>query len=221
MTKIETPDEILAKAQKANYDMLAYARGARQSVAAVRSERYEWNRSKSTVDGRLVHYFRQRGESVIGILGPAESESWKGVTYKLITDSGEIIRIPGNRQLARLIKRTKCTYQRVRIEYLGKRYLTSRHYEKCYAIHPAPLKDLPIFNTKAARETMAKLKQISDVANERATGKSDERTAEEKKEARRRFVMHMTAAGHKFKRETLKEFKGEAWADKALGGMGE
>ena len=137
---VETPEEILAAAKKAKYDMLAFARHGRRVVAALASERYEWNRSKSTVDGRLMHYFRERGETLTGTLGKPNYENWKGLSYPVVMDDGKtIVRIPGNRRLQTEIERLKCIHQRITIEYLGKRYLTSRHYEKIYAIHPAPL----------------------------------------------------------------------------------
>ena len=217
--KAESDEDILAKAKSNKYDMLAFARGARRSLAAVRSERFEWNRSKSTIDGRPIHYFRTRGESLTGVLGAAEFELWKGVSYKLILDDGSVVRLPGNRQLNKLIRDAKCVYLRVRVEYLGKRYLTSRHYEKCYAIHPAPLKDESILDTKAGREALANLEQLTGLKaarGSRATKANDTRTPEHKREARRKFVKNMVAQGHTFKRETLKEFAGEPWADKAL-----
>lgn len=160
-TTAETVEEILAAAKKAKYDMLAFARGARRSLAAVRSSRHEWNRSKSTIDGLPMHYFRTPGETVTGIVGPAEFELWKGLSYRFILDDGSVGRLPGNRQLNKLIKDTKCQYLRVRIEYLGKEWLTSRHYQKTYAIHPAPLKDQSILDTKKGREVMAKLAQLT------------------------------------------------------------
>ncbi len=215
--KAESVEEILAKAKATKYDMLAFARGARRSLAAVRSERYEWNRTKSTIDSLAIHYFRTPGETLTGILGPAEFELWKGVSYRLILDDGSVVRLPGNRQLNRLIKDSGCVYLRVRIEYLGKRWLTTRHYEKCYAIHPAPLKDESILDTKAGRETMAKLGLLHQSrVNRRPTKANDTRTAEQKKDARRKFLKHMSAAGHNFAPATLREFKGEPWAEKAI-----
>lgn len=213
----ESVEEILAAAQKAKYDMLAFARGARRSLAAVRSSRHEWNRSKSTIDGLPIHYFRVPGETLTGTLGPGEFELWKGLSYRLILDDGSVVRLPGNRQLNRLIKDTKCVYLRVRIEYLDKEWLTSRHYQKCYAIHPAPLKDESIMDTKAGRECLAKLGLIHQSRVERRPTKAnDTRTAEQKKEARRKFLKNLVAAGHTFKPSTLKEFNVEPWAKAAI-----
>lgn len=154
---VETPAQILAAAKKATYDMLAFARGAKTSAAAIRSERFEWNRSQSTIDDSPIHYFRTRGETLTGTLGPAEFESWKGTTHKLVLDDGSFVRLPGNRQLTKLIARTKCVYLRITIEYLGKRWLTSRHYEKVYAIHPAPLSAESIADTKEGRAVLAQV----------------------------------------------------------------
>jgi hypothetical protein len=212
---VESPEEILAAAKKSSYDMLAFARGARRSAAAIRGERFEWNRRKSTIDGATIHYFRTPGETLVGILGPAEFESWKGVSYKLILDDGSYVRLPGNRQLNRLIHDAQCVHLRIKIEYLGKRWLTSRHYEKVYAIHPAPLSAESILDTKAGREVMAKLGQISS-SSRKAKPAAAKRTPEETKEARRTFLRNMVKSGHKIKPETLKEFKGEDWADKAI-----
>jgi hypothetical protein len=137
--KPETVAQIRAKAAKIRPDPAKFARAQRRSDAAQRSERFEWNRSKSTVDGILIHYFRIRGESITGILCAPDYESFKGLTYKLLLDDDTITRLPGNRQLNRVIKDADCLYQRVTITYLGKRWLTTRHYEKVYAISQAPL----------------------------------------------------------------------------------
>jgi hypothetical protein len=137
--KPESPDEILAASRKCASDPGKFARAERRTAAAMRSERFEWNRSKSTVDGRLMHYFRLRGESITGVLGKPSYESWKGVSYPIVLDDGTVVRLPGNRQLIKLIETADCVHQRITITYLGKRYLTSRHYEKVYRIAPAPL----------------------------------------------------------------------------------
>jgi hypothetical protein len=86
-----------------------------------------------------------------------------------------------------------------------------------YAIHPAPLSETSILDTKAGRETMGKLEQLTGLCHtRRSENKPDQRSAAEKKENRRKFVKNMVATGHKIHLKTLKEFAGEAWADKAI-----
>jgi hypothetical protein len=64
-----------------------------------------------------------------------------------------MIRLPGNRLLAKAIEVADCAYMRVRITYLGKRFKTSRHYEKLYLVEPAP--ETHDIGTKG-REVLAK-----------------------------------------------------------------
>lgn len=135
----DSPAEIRALAAKTKPNLDKFRRANRRTEAAKKSDRYEWNRSKSTVDGRIIHYFRVRGESVTGILCPPECELWKGVTYKMSLDDDTMIRLPGNRQLNKLIKDADCLYQRVTITYEGKIWRASHHYEKVYTLSPAPL----------------------------------------------------------------------------------
>lgn len=136
--KLETVEQIRAKAAAATPDPAKFKRAMRHTEAALVADGYEWNRSKSTVDGLPIHYFRVRGEALTGILGAADYELWKGHTYRLILDDGTVVRLPGNRQLNKLIKASECVYQRITITYLGKLYRHSHHYEKVYSIVPAP-----------------------------------------------------------------------------------
>ncbi len=93
----------------------------RRTDAAVKADSFEWNRSSSTVDGLVIHYFRTKDESVTGILCPEERELWKGFTYKFacdrldvplrppeIFDPPQLIRLPGNRLLAKAIADADC-----------------------------------------------------------------------------------------------------------------
>lgn len=127
----------LAKGRRAN--PAKFQRANRRTDAAKKSDRFEWNRSKSTIDAIPIHYFRVRGESVTGILCAPQFERWKGVTYKLVLDDDTVIRLPGNRQLNKLIDAADCLYQRVTITYEGKIWRASHHYEKVYTLSPAPL----------------------------------------------------------------------------------
>jgi hypothetical protein len=140
--KTETAEEILAKAAQRKPDPEKFARVQERADAAIQSDRFEFSRSKSCVDGLLIHYFRTVGESVTGVLAAPESELWKGVTYKLVQDDGVVVRLPGNRRLNKAIKTADCLYQRVTITYLGKLYTRfGGHYEKVYTVVPAPLVD--------------------------------------------------------------------------------
>lgn len=137
----ETADQIRRKAHTRKPASPAkFKRHAERLQAVTESDRFEFSRGKSCVDGRPIHYFRTVGESVTGILAEPESELWKGVTYKLVKDDGTIIRLPGNRRLNKAIKTTDCLYQRVRITYKGKLYTRfGGHYEKVYSIELLPL----------------------------------------------------------------------------------
>lgn len=143
--------EIRAEAAKRVPDPKRFAKAQRRTDAAVKADSFEWNRSSSTVDGLPIHYFRTKDESVTGILCPEERELWKGWTYKFacdridvpcrppeIFDTPQLIRLPGNRLLAKAIVDADCRYMRVKITYLGKRFKTSRHYEKVYRVESAP-----------------------------------------------------------------------------------
>lgn len=162
----DTVEAIRAEAAKHKPDPKRFARAAKRSDAAVRAETFEWNRSISSVDRRPIHYFRVKNESVTGILCQADAELWKGHTYKFcceridvpcrppeILEPPQIIRLPGNRLLTKTIADADCLWQRVKITYLGKRFKTSRHYEKIYRVEPAPEShDVG----KAGRELLAK-----------------------------------------------------------------
>jgi hypothetical protein len=214
-SEVESPEAILKAAEGAKYDMLAFARVARQTAAALRSERFELNRAKS-IDGNPIHYFRVRGESVTGTLGKPTSESFGGVTYPLILDDGTVVRIPGNRDLQRKIKRLKCVYMRITIEYLGKRNLTSAHYEKIYAIHPAPLGS--IIDTPEGRDALKNVAAAAGIKppSEKPKRKSVTQISEDPQAVRRRFLKGMISDGKTPSAKSLKEFRGEAWADKSL-----
>jgi len=146
--------QIRELAAKSKPDKAKFRRAMEHSEKCVQAGSFEWNRSKSTVDGLEIHYFRIRGESITGILCPGESELWAGTTYRIVLDDDTILRIPGNRQLKRIIKAADCVYQRVTITYLGKRWLASRHYEKTYQLDAAPLGKAGV--GKAGREILAK-----------------------------------------------------------------
>jgi|WetSurMetagenome_2_1015567.scaffolds.fasta_scaffold197969_2 hypothetical protein len=146
-----TIDAIRAEAAKRTPDPKRFEKAKRRTDAAVKADSFEWNRTSSTVDGLGIHYFRLKGESVTGILCPEERELWKGFTYKFacerldvplrppeIFDPPQLIRLPGNRLLAKAIADADCKYMRVKITYLGKRFKTSRHYEKVYSVESAP-----------------------------------------------------------------------------------
>lgn len=147
----ETVEEIRALAANRTPDPKRFAKAAKRTEAATRGDTFEWNRSSSTVDGLDIHYFRIRNESVTGTLCPGQRELWKGFTFKFaceridvpclppeIFDPPQLIRLPGNRLLAKAITDADCTYMRVTITYLGKRFKTSRYYEKVYCVVAAP-----------------------------------------------------------------------------------
>jgi hypothetical protein len=147
-----TIEEIRAAAAKRSPDPKRFAKAQRRTDAAIKADSFEWNRSFSTVDRLPIHYFREKNESVTGILCPEERELWKGFTYKFaceridvpfrpaeIFDPPQLIRLPGNRLLAKAIADADCKYMRVRVTYLGKRFKTSRHYEKVYRVESAPI----------------------------------------------------------------------------------
>lgn len=147
----DTLDAIRAEAAKRKPNPARFAKAKRRTDAAVKGDTFEWNRSSSTVDGLEIHYFRSRDESVTGILCPGQRELWKGYTFKfaceridtpardpVLFDPPKMIRLPGNRLLAKAIGDADCEYMRVRITYLGKRFKTSRHYEKVYRVESAP-----------------------------------------------------------------------------------
>ncbi|MCU0916908.1 MAG: hypothetical protein MUC88_20460 [Planctomycetes bacterium] len=224
----ETITAIRAEAKRHAVNPAAFARAKRRTDAAVRADTFEWNRSRSTVDNLPIHYFRVKEESVTGILCPAETELWKGVTYKIVAeiinvpgqtlqtfgDGGQLLRLPGNRLLNKIIKDADCTYQRVTITYKGKRYKTGRHYEKVYEITAAPLAGAQILDTKDGRQTLAKAAQV---AQRKPTPKPTPRSSpEQAKGVRRKYVQDMIAAGHHPRRKVLAEFAGESWADAAL-----
>lgn len=146
--------EIRALAHGRRANPAKFTRANRRTDAAKKSDRFEWNRSKSTIDGITIHYFRVRGESVTGILCAPQFELWKGVTYKLVLDDDTILRLPGNRQLNKLIKDADCLYQRVTITYEGKLWRQSHHYEKVYTLSPAPLSNEPM--TAAGKSVLAR-----------------------------------------------------------------
>lgn len=144
-------EEIQALAAKRTPDPKRFARAQKRTDAAVRAETFEWNRSVSTIDRLPIQYFRVRNESVTGILCPGETELWKGCTFKFVCevhavpcrpteffDPPQLIRLPGNRLLHKAIEDADCHFMRVKITYLGKRFKTSRHYEKVYRVEPAP-----------------------------------------------------------------------------------
>jgi hypothetical protein len=152
--KTDVPDTlegIRAEAAKRKPDPKRFAKAKQRTDAAVKGDTFEWNRSSSTVDGLDIHYFRTRDESVTGIICPGQRELWHGYTFKFACDRidvpcrpteyfnpPQLIRLPGNRLLAKAIEDADCKYMRVKITYLGKRFKTSRHYEKVYSVESAP-----------------------------------------------------------------------------------
>jgi hypothetical protein len=175
----DTVEAIRAEAAKRTPDPKRFAKAQRRTEAAIRGDTFEWNRSSSTVDGLAIHYFRVRNESVTGILCPAQRELWHGYTFKFaceridvparppeIFDPPQLIRLPGNRLLAKAIDDAGCEYMRVKITYKGKRFKTSRHYEKVYSVESAPL------NHDLGSKGRAVLAKAAADAKARKAGKS-------------------------------------------------
>jgi hypothetical protein len=226
---IQTPAQIYAEARKRTVNTAAFAKAQRRTDAAVRADTFEWNRSRSTVDGLPIHYFRVKEESIVGVICPPEYELWKGWTYKMVVQQIDIpgqslqifgagneilLRLPGNRLLNKVIEDAQCQYQRVKITYKGKRYKTGRHYEKVYAITAVPLAGVEILDTKAGRETLAQAAR--EAAKKPAPKAKDRSNPEAAKAIRRKYLKDMIAEGNHPSAKTLAEFKGESWADKAI-----
>ncbi len=128
--------ENLADGKKGDPEL--FAQGEKMTAAALASHRFEFSRARSSVDTLPIHYFHDVGDSVVGILGESQPEIWKAVTYPLLLDDGRVIRLPGNRRLAKLIQTTHAVGLRVKITYLGKFNKCGLWYEKCYSIKLLP-----------------------------------------------------------------------------------
>lgn len=148
-------------AAKKKADPNKHARAQRLTKAAEKSPRFEYNRGFSVIDQLPIHYFHDRGETLTGILGEPGQEIWHGSTYPLLLDSGRVVRLPGNKNLSKLIQAGDYIGLRVTIEYRGKKYIRyGGHYEKIYKIELAPLVEprAPMSETaaKAFAEAAAK-----------------------------------------------------------------
>ena len=84
--------------------------------------------------GCRYHIFKQKGESLEGILGFPIVNFQRSTSYPLELESGEIVEILGNKQLHKLIKKGELCGQMVRIMYIGREYLNgwAGHWHKIY-----------------------------------------------------------------------------------------
>lgn len=154
--EIELADKIAKLAAKKKPDPNKMARAARMTAAAKKSPRFEYNRGFSVIDDLPIHYFHDRGESVVGILGEPGEEMWRGSTYPLVLDTGRIIRLPGNRLLHKAIQTGDFVGQRVKITYEGKHYYRyGGHYQKVYSVELAPITDPRAPMSKTAAKAFA------------------------------------------------------------------
>jgi hypothetical protein len=147
---------------------------------ATRSQTFEDNYGKSSIDGLPIHHFYQKGEFVIGIIGESQGEIHGPSSYPfqidllhsppnhIVFSPPRIIRLPGNRRLAAAIRKADCLYQRIKVTYLGKKYQKlGGWYEKVYLVESAPLDKEPM--TQEGRELLAKA--AAEAETRKAEGK--------------------------------------------------
>ena len=151
--EIELAGKLQERSKKRTPDNAKFDKAKRYAEASVKSPRFEENFGQSSIDHLPVHYFRAKGEYVVGIIGEAQGESYGPSTYPFqvdiingqAIDGDRVIRLPGNRRLARAIVKADCLYQRIKITYLGKLFAKAGgHYEKVYRIEAAPLSKEPM-----------------------------------------------------------------------------
>jgi hypothetical protein len=120
-------------------DPATFAQAELMTAAAVRSHRFEQDRSYHPGNGLPTYHFHDVGESLTGILGEAETvHEWRAAYYPVKLDDGRVLYIPGNRRLVKLIKTTHAIGLRVKITYLGKFKKYGPSYEKVYSIKLVP-----------------------------------------------------------------------------------
>jgi hypothetical protein len=155
-------EEIAQKAKKRKPPSAEKFRKAkRYCEAAQKSDRFEFRRSRSSVDGLPIHYFRTPGETLTGIIGEPQAEVWGPSSYPFLLDDGRLIRVPGNRRLALAIRKADALFQRIKITFKGKLWTkTFGHCEKVYLVELVPLGKEPM--TQAERDTLAHVIQEAE-----------------------------------------------------------
>jgi hypothetical protein len=188
-------------------DLIAERQAARLVAAAKRSSRYEFNRGYSSIDEAPIRYFYHKDESITGIIGPAQPETFMECTFPIKGEDGRITRIVAHRRLRQVVEMGKYIGRNVTIVYKG-RLLTKwgGHCEKLYEVHAA---GEPPVSTEAPAGSMG-------AENERAA----RQRAEETRQTRRDFYKEVVARNRVITSaktlKGLKEFTGEAWADQAI-----
>jgi len=133
-------DAILDKSRKKTPNKEKFKLAANYTENAEKADRFELNYGKSSIDGRPIHHFYKIGESLVGVIGEAQGETYGPSSFPFVLDDGTVIRVPGNRRLAIAIRKADCLYQRIRITYKGKLHAkTGGHYEKVYLVEAAPI----------------------------------------------------------------------------------
>jgi len=84
--------------------------------------------------GCRFHYFKQRGETLRGLLGFPVSNYKQGTSYPLTLESGEVVEIVGNKLLHYQIRKGELCGQRIEIVYQGRQYVFGGHYRKIFRI---------------------------------------------------------------------------------------
>lgn len=84
--------------------------------------------------GCRFHRFKQRGESIEGMLGFPIVNFRQGTSYPLQLDDGKIIEVVANKLLHRQINKGRLCGQRVKIQYEGKEFIGFGLHRKVYRV---------------------------------------------------------------------------------------
>jgi hypothetical protein len=111
--------------------------------------------------GCRFYRFRNRGESVEGMLGWPVPNFRQGTSYPLKFDSGEIVEIVANKLLHKQINKGELCGQRIRIQYEGKEFVGFGLHRKIYRVYKVA------WPTLLTREQWTKLVEESKKRSEK------------------------------------------------------
>ena len=78
---------------------------------------------------------KRRGDYIIGHIFKQITNFRQSSSYPIKKLDGEIVELPGNKQLHRLIKKGDCFGQLIKIAYVGREFIINGHYRKIYRLY--------------------------------------------------------------------------------------
>ena len=94
-------------------------------------------------DGTKFWRPKVRGDKIVGYIGKPITNMRLTASYPIRKLAGELVELPGNKQLHKLIAKADVFCQLVEIEYVGMEYIVNGHYRKIYRLYKMKFNGIP------------------------------------------------------------------------------